>query len=146
MGGFAVDNPTLTRFFTFHFLLPFVVSALSGLHIFFLHLTGSNNPLGVSSRCDFVPFHCYYHYFDIRGLAILVTLMSYVVFFIPSTSWRPTILFLLILWSPLLILCQSDIFYLHMLSYALCHLSSGAFWPFSPQFWFFWYCPTLIGC
>merc|ERR1712212_183377 len=143
MGGFAVDNPTLTRFFTFHFLLPFVVSALSGLHIFFLHLTGSNNPLGVSSRCDFVPFHCYYHYFDIRGLAILVTFMSF--FSARSTSWRPTILFQLILLSPLLILCQNDIFCLLMLFYAPCLLSLAAFWPSFPQFWFFWFCPTLIG-
>jgi len=56
-GGFAVDNPTLTRFFTFHFLLPFVVSGFTILHIFFLHQTGSNNPLGVSSLVDIVPFH-----------------------------------------------------------------------------------------
>jgi len=82
-GGFRVDNPTLTRFFTFHFLLPFVVSAISCLHIFFLHQTGSNNPLGVSSPCDTVPFHCYYHYFDISGLFILVTFMAYVVFLNP---------------------------------------------------------------
>jgi len=56
-GGFAVDNPTLTRFFTFHFLIPFVVSALTIIHIYFLHQFGSNNPLGVSSHPDKVPFH-----------------------------------------------------------------------------------------
>ena len=82
-GGFAVDNPTLTRFFTLHFLLPFVVSALSGLHIFFLHQTGSNNPLGLSSPCDSVPFHCYYHYFDFFGLGVLVSCLAFVVFFSP---------------------------------------------------------------
>merc|ERR1712212_459756 len=82
-GGFAVDNPTLTRFFTLHFLLPFIVSALSGLHIFFLHQTGSNNPLGLSSRCDSVPFHCYYHFFDFFGLGLLVSALAYVVFFSP---------------------------------------------------------------
>jgi len=75
---------------------------------------------------------------------LLLCLMSF--FLILSTSWRPTILFLLILWSPRHILYQSDIFYLLMQSYVLCLLSSGAFWPFLPQFWFLWFCPTLIGC
>ena len=56
-GGFAVDTPTLTRFFTFHFLLPFAVSALTTIHIFFLHHSGSNNPLGVPALADMVPFH-----------------------------------------------------------------------------------------
>jgi len=56
-GGFAVDNPTLTRFFTFHFLIPFAVIALALVHIFFLHQLGSNNPLGVCSHPDKVPFH-----------------------------------------------------------------------------------------
>jgi len=56
-GGFSVDNPTLTRFFAFHFLIPFAVSAVSFIHIFFLHQFGSNNPLGVSSSADKVPFH-----------------------------------------------------------------------------------------
>merc|ERR1712212_264727 len=73
---------------------------------------------------------------------LLLCLMSF--FSLRSSSWRPTILFLLIHWSPRLILCQNDIFYLLMLSYALCLLSSGAFWPFFPQFWFFWFCATLI--
>ena len=56
-GGFSVDTPTLTRFFTFHFLTPFLVTAVSVFHIFFLHQTGSNNPLGVSSHSDKVVFH-----------------------------------------------------------------------------------------
>ena len=56
-GGFSVDTPTLTRFYTFHFLTPFIVTAVSFFHIFFLHQTGSNNPLGVSSHSDKVVFH-----------------------------------------------------------------------------------------
>lgn len=52
-----MDNATLTRFFTFHFLVPFVVAALAGLHIFFLHATGRNNPLGVNRNADKIPFH-----------------------------------------------------------------------------------------
>jgi len=56
-GGFAVDNATLTRFFTFHFLVPFIVAVMAAVHIFFLHSTGRNNPLGVNSNPEKVPFH-----------------------------------------------------------------------------------------
>jgi len=59
-GGFAVANPTLTRFFALHYLLPFVVVGLVILHIFFLHINGSSNPLGISSNTNKVPFHYYY--------------------------------------------------------------------------------------
>jgi len=59
-GGFAVSNPTLTRFFALHYLFPFVISALVVLHIFFLHSTGSTNPLGVNSNSYKVAFHYYY--------------------------------------------------------------------------------------
>lgn len=79
-GGFAVSNPTLTRFFALHYLLPFVVSALVILHIFFLHIQGRSNPLGVSSRTNKVPFHYYYSvkdlyvYFVFMFAFIVVTL------------------------------------------------------------------------
>jgi quinol-cytochrome oxidoreductase complex cytochrome b subunit len=56
-GGFCVDSPTLSRFYALHFLLPFLISGFSGLHIFFLHTSGSNNPLGVISRPDSLCFH-----------------------------------------------------------------------------------------
>jgi len=59
-GGFAVDNASLTRFFTLHFLLPFVISALSAVHLFFLHQTGSRNPLGVSRDRDKIKFNPYF--------------------------------------------------------------------------------------
>jgi len=59
-GGFAVSNPTLTRFFALHYLLPFVVTVLVGLHLFYLHMYGRTNPLGISSNTNKVPFHYYY--------------------------------------------------------------------------------------
>nr|YP_010693852.1 cytochrome b [Tachina punctocincta]WCD42082.1 cytochrome b [Tachina punctocincta] len=73
-GGFAVDNATLTRFFTFHFILPFIVLATTLIHILFLHETGSNNPLGINSNTDKIPFHPYFTYKDIVGF-ILMTMM-----------------------------------------------------------------------
>nr|ALO76326.1 cytochrome b [Brachynopus latus] len=75
-GGFAVDNATLTRFFTFHFLLPFIIAALTMIHLLFLHQTGSNNPLGSNSNIDKVPFHPYFSIKDIFGfLMMMMTLM-----------------------------------------------------------------------
>nr|YP_010713879.1 cytochrome b [Glyphocrangon regalis]WDD39099.1 cytochrome b [Glyphocrangon regalis] len=71
-GGFAVDNATLTRFFTLHFLLPFVVAAAVMVHILFLHQTGSNNPLGISSQTDKIPFHPYFSFKDIVGFLIMI--------------------------------------------------------------------------
>nr|YP_010580967.1 cytochrome b [Monochamus saltuarius]UZT27190.1 cytochrome b [Monochamus saltuarius] len=70
-GGFAVDNATLTRFFTFHFLCPFIVAALVMIHLLFLHQTGSNNPLGTNSNSDKIPFHPYFSYKDIVGALIM---------------------------------------------------------------------------
>nr|YP_009990248.1 cytochrome b [Panulirus penicillatus]ADJ66681.1 cytochrome b [Panulirus ornatus]QNN01863.1 cytochrome b [Panulirus penicillatus] len=74
-GGFSVSNATLTRFFTLHFLLPFVVMALSGIHIVFLHQSGSGNPLGISSQPDKVPFHPYFSFKDLVGFIVLLTLL-----------------------------------------------------------------------
>jgi len=83
-GGFSVDNPTLNRFFSLHFLLPFVLAALVIIHIIFLHLHGSNNPLGISSNMDKLPLHPYYSYKDYFGFAIFGILFSFVVFFYPN--------------------------------------------------------------
>nr|APX39453.1 cytochrome b [Chrysolina hyperici] len=71
-GGFAVDNATLTRFFTFHFILPFIISALVMIHLLFLHQTGSSNPLGTQSNIDKIPFHPYFSYKDIMGMLIML--------------------------------------------------------------------------
>jgi len=82
-GGFSVDNATLTRFFTLHFLLPFVISGLTIIHIFFLHQTGSNNPLGLNCSPDKVPFHWYYSIKDVSGFMVLITLFLFIIFFHP---------------------------------------------------------------
>nr|WHU31474.1 cytochrome b [Claassenia xucheni] len=75
-GGFAVDNATLTRFFTFHFVLPFIVAGAVMVHLLFLHQTGSNNPLGLNSNVDKIPFHPYFSFKDIVGfLVLLMTLI-----------------------------------------------------------------------
>lgn len=71
-GGFAVDNATLTRFFTFHFILPFIVAAVTIIHLLFLHQTGSNNPLGLNSNSDKIPFHPYFSFKDIVGFIIIL--------------------------------------------------------------------------
>uniref|UniRef100_A0AAU7B9N2 Cytochrome b n=1 Tax=Novoplectron serratum TaxID=3073467 RepID=A0AAU7B9N2_9ORTH len=71
-GGFAVDNATLTRFFTIHFLLPFIVAALTIIHLLFLHQTGSNNPLGTNSNIDKIPFHPYFSFKDIIGFILVI--------------------------------------------------------------------------
>ncbi len=85
-GGFSVDNPTLNRFFSLHFLLPFVICAVVFLHVWALHVTGSNNPTGidVKSNQDTVPFHPYYTIKDSFG--ILVFLIAFVIatFFFPN--------------------------------------------------------------
>lgn len=74
-GGFAVDNATLTRFFTFHFVLPFIIAGLSLVHLLFLHQTGSNNPLGISSNQDKIPFHPFFSFKDIFGFIIILWIL-----------------------------------------------------------------------
>nr|ARH54531.1 cytochrome b [Ocypus ophthalmicus] len=71
-GGFAVDNATLTRFFTLHFLLPFIVAAMVMIHLLFLHQTGSNNPLGINSNIDKIPFHPYFSSKDLFGYIVML--------------------------------------------------------------------------
>jgi len=71
-GGFAVDNATLIRFFTFHFVLPFIIAGLSIVHLLFLHQTGSNNPLGIKSNVDKIPFHPYFSFKDIFGFIVIL--------------------------------------------------------------------------
>nr|QHD47980.1 cytochrome b [Claassenia magna] len=75
-GGFAVDNATLTRFFTFHFVLPFAVAAAVMVHLMFLHQTGSNNPLGLNSNSDKIPFHPYFSFKDIVGFLMMIMALT----------------------------------------------------------------------
>jgi len=75
-GGFAVGNPTLTRFFSLHFLIPFVVAAIRGVHLLFLHQTGRRNPLGVNSNFDKLKFHPYFTTKDLFGFLIILLFLT----------------------------------------------------------------------
>nr|ADM26298.1 cytochrome b [Shinisaurus crocodilurus] len=88
-GGFSIDNATLTRFFTFHFLLPFIIMAASILHLLFLQETGSNNPMGINSNSDKIPFHPYYSYKDLLGAAIMLTTLTTLALFSPNLLGDP---------------------------------------------------------
>nr|Q950C2.1 RecName: Full=Cytochrome b; AltName: Full=Complex III subunit 3; AltName: Full=Complex III subunit III; AltName: Full=Cytochrome b-c1 complex subunit 3; AltName: Full=Ubiquinol-cytochrome-c reductase complex cytochrome b subunit [Passer montanus]AAK50161.1 cytochrome b [Passer montanus] len=88
-GGFSVDNPTLTRFFALHFLLPFLIVGLTLVHLTFLHETGSNNPLGIPSDCDKIPFHPYYTVKDILGFVLMLSLLVSLALFSPNLLGDP---------------------------------------------------------
>nr|YP_010758148.1 cytochrome b [Macroscelides micus]WEW63458.1 cytochrome b [Macroscelides micus] len=88
-GGFSVDKATLTRFFAFHFILPFIISALALIHLLFLHETGSNNPLGLTSESDKVPFHPYYTIKDLLGIVLTLLLLLTLVLFSPDLLGDP---------------------------------------------------------
>nr|AEP27563.1 cytochrome b [Melanobaris laticollis] len=75
-GGFAIDNATLSRFFSFHFLLPFIISAMIIIHLLFLHQTGSNNPLGTNSNLDKLPFHPYFTLKDLIGFILMIFMLT----------------------------------------------------------------------
>nr|ARH54778.1 cytochrome b [Trigonopterus sp. 7 AH-2016] len=81
-GGFSVSNATLNRFFTFHFIFPFIITALVMIHLFFLHQTGSSNPLGLNSNLDKITFHPFYTFKDLMGF--MVMFMVLVIFCLKS--------------------------------------------------------------
>nr|YP_009633196.1 cytochrome b [Carcharhinus falciformis]QBS48177.1 cytochrome b [Carcharhinus falciformis]QIS49077.1 cytochrome b [Carcharhinus falciformis] len=83
-GGFSVDNATLTRFFAFHFLLPFLILALTVIHLLFLHETGSNNPLGINSDTDKISFHPYFSYKDLLGFFVMIFFLAALALFLPN--------------------------------------------------------------
>lgn len=82
-GGFAVGNPTLTRFFSLHFLIPFVVAALSAVHLLFLHQTGRGNPLGVNRNFDKLRFHPYFSSKDLFGFFVILLGLAYISLIFP---------------------------------------------------------------
>nr|ABO21584.1 cytochrome b [Leptobrachium ailaonicum]ADA53616.1 cytochrome b [Leptobrachium ailaonicum] len=88
-GGFSVDNATLTRFFTFHFLLPFIIVGVTMIHLLFLHETGSSNPTGLNSNTDKIPFHPYFSYKDLLGAVIMLSLLSLLSLFSPNLLGDP---------------------------------------------------------
>nr|YP_001434576.1 cytochrome b [Asymmetron inferum]BAF76607.1 cytochrome b apoenzyme [Asymmetron inferum] len=88
-GGFSVDNATLTRFFAFHFFLPFLISGLAIVHLMFLHQTGANNPTGLVGDVDKVPFHAYFSYKDVVGFVILLAGLIMIALFSPNLLTDP---------------------------------------------------------
>jgi len=90
-GGFAIDNPTLNRFFSLHYLLPFAIFGVVGMHIWALHVTKSNNPLGIDIQGpqDTIPFHPYYTVKDLFGLSVFMVVFAYFVFFNPNIMGHP---------------------------------------------------------
>nr|YP_010254914.1 cytochrome b [Polyura narcaeus]QUA05853.1 cytochrome b [Polyura narcaeus]USN94457.1 cytochrome b [Polyura narcaeus]WHE44890.1 cytochrome b [Polyura narcaeus] len=88
-GGFAVDNATLTRFYTFHFLFPFIILMMSMIHLLFLHQTGSNNPLGINSNLDKIPFHPFFTFKDLIGFIILMMLLTFLTLINPYLLGDP---------------------------------------------------------
>nr|WQB38567.1 cytochrome b [Acanalonia sp.] len=88
-GGFAVDNPTLNRFFSFHFILPFILSMIIMLHLIFLHETGSSNPLGMKNNIDKIPFHPYFTTKDILGMTITMMIFSTIINLNPFMMMDP---------------------------------------------------------
>lgn len=91
IGGFSVDNPTLNRFFALHYLLPFVIVAVVALHVWALHVTGSNNPAGIEPKTkdDTLPFHPYYTMKDSFGVTVFLALYAIFVFFMPNELGHP---------------------------------------------------------
>nr|AFX73453.1 apocytochrome b [Oscarella sp. violet] len=83
-GGYSVSNATLNRFYSLHYLLPFILAALALIHIFLLHEEGSNNPIGVRGDIDVIPFHPYYTFKDLYGWILMVILLTVLVFFAPN--------------------------------------------------------------
>nr|QDA95917.1 cytochrome b [Caluromys lanatus]QDA95918.1 cytochrome b [Caluromys lanatus]QDA95919.1 cytochrome b [Caluromys lanatus]QDA95921.1 cytochrome b [Caluromys lanatus]QDA95924.1 cytochrome b [Caluromys lanatus] len=88
-GGFSVDKATLTRFFAFHFILPFIIMALVIVHLLFLHETGSNNPTGMNSDVDKIPFHPYYTIKDALGLVLMLLILLLLALFSPDMLGDP---------------------------------------------------------
>ncbi len=83
-GGFSIANPTLNRFFSLHYLLPFVLAALVTVHLIALHVDGSNNPLGVNGNADKIPFHPYYSSKDLLGYVLFAIFFSSFIYFAPN--------------------------------------------------------------
>ncbi len=90
-GGFSVDNPTLNRFFSLHFLLPFVIAGVVILHIWALHIPGSNNPKGidVKTNADLIPFHPYYTIKDLFGVGVFLIIFCLFLFYAPNAMGHP---------------------------------------------------------
>jgi len=83
-GGFSIGNPTLNRFFSFHYLFPFLIAGVSLLHLSLLHIDGSNNPLGIKSSSNKINFYPYFYVKDLFAFFILIGLFSFLLFYYPN--------------------------------------------------------------
>lgn len=88
-GGFAVDNATLNRFFSFHFLIPFIILGTVIIHLLFLHQTGSNNPLGLKRESEKIPFHPYFTIKDLAGFLIILASLTILTLLSPNLLGDP---------------------------------------------------------
>jgi ubiquinol-cytochrome c reductase cytochrome b subunit len=88
-GGFSVSGATLNRFYSLHYLLPFIIAGTSIVHIASLHQYGSNNPLGISSDTDKIPFYPYYLLKDLVGWVAFATVFSFFIYFAPNALGHP---------------------------------------------------------
>lgn len=88
-GGFSVSNATLNRFFSLHYLFPFVLALLAIIHVVLLHEGGSNNPIGLNSNSDKIPFHSYFSSKDIYGFILLFIFLFILVFYVPNMLGDP---------------------------------------------------------
>nr|AMK01493.1 cytochrome b [Mitrocomella polydiademata] len=88
-GGFSVSNATLNRFFSLHYLFPFVLALLAIIHVVLLHEGGSNSPIGINPNADKIPFHSYFSAKDLYGFVLLFILITILVFYIPNTLGDP---------------------------------------------------------
>jgi len=88
-GGFTIDNATLNRFYSLHFLMPFIIAGLSVIHLALLHKVGSNNPLGIDSAVDKIPFYPYFVLKDLYALSLYFLLFGVLVFYFPNLLGHP---------------------------------------------------------
>ena len=91
LGGYSVDNPTLNRFFSLHYLLPFVIFGVVILHIWALHVTGNNNPTGIEVKDskDTISFHPYYTVKDLFAYVVFLLMFCYFIFYNPNILGHP---------------------------------------------------------
>nr|AFI23472.1 cytochrome b [Hypselosoma matsumurae] len=82
-GGFSINNATLTRFFTLHFIMPFIITAMTMIHLLFLHQSGSSNPMGTNSNFDKIPFHPFFSVSDLMGMILVLIMFTMV------NMWEP---------------------------------------------------------
>jgi len=88
-GGFGVGNATLNRFFSLHYLMPFLIAGLTLVHLALLHKDGSNNPLGVNGSIDTISFYPYFYVKDLFSFFILILVFSYFIYFYPNVLGHP---------------------------------------------------------